>query len=151
MREKVAILMNTLHARLGGMLPLKLDDDLTQFTVRAISPQESLNYTVSRVLDLVGIGELLQQRMLSFAIAKKKSDSKIDMSQNNRYQFQPIVVHDFVTIEDEAVDDLDRYDQVQVLGGPVFVGGRLAVDDGPRARAAFEATAAGLQGGLDRG
>jgi hypothetical protein len=101
MREGVSILINKMHSRLGGMLPLKLDDDLSEFKVRAVSPQENLNYTVSRVLDLVGINELLHQREFSFSISQERADSRIDMSQNNRYQFQPIIVMDFMQEDEE--------------------------------------------------
>lgn len=96
MREKVALLINMMHARLGGMLPMKLDDAVSEFTVRAVGQGESLNYTVAHCLALIGITPLNAQRELSFRIARNREDSYIDMGQNIRLKFQPIVVRDFM-------------------------------------------------------
>lgn len=125
-REKVALLINMLHSRLGGMLPLKLDSDITGFTVRAISPNEGLNYTVSRCLDLVGVQPLNDQRELSFCIARNREDSHIDMSQNMRLKFQPITVQDFMK-KSIMVDTPDADFETRLLAGV-----RKFLEDHPR-------------------
>lgn len=95
-REKVSLLISMIHERLGGLLPMKLDDEVTKFTVRAVGANESLNYTVARCLELIGITPLTHQRDLSFCLARKREDSRIDMAYNVRLKFQPITVRDFM-------------------------------------------------------
>jgi len=88
-------ILNRFASRIGGNLPLKLDDDISKFTIRPLS-NESLNYTPSAVLALLNMNEMVSARELSFKFAKERKDSVIDTRLNERMKFQPIIVHGFV-------------------------------------------------------
>jgi len=88
-------LLNRYSARIGGNLPLKLDDDISQLTVRPLT-NESLNYTPSAVLALLNMNEMAHVRELSFKFAKERTDSIIDTRLNEKMKFQPIIVHGFI-------------------------------------------------------
>jgi len=93
-------LLNRFAARIGGNLPLKLDDDIEKFTIRPLT-NESLNYTPSTVLALLNMNEMATVRELSFKFAKERKDSVIDTRLNEAMKFQPIIVHGF--LEDGTV------------------------------------------------
>lgn len=120
-------MVNRLHSRLGGLLPLKLDDDLTTFTVRAIAPNENINYTVQKVLSVLGVQDILHQRELAFKIAEKRSDSGIDMSVSREYGFQPVFVKyvphetDMITGIEAFLKEFPRPTKTLILCTPVWL------------------------------
>lgn len=93
-KSKIFSLVNRLHDRLGGQVPLTLEKDLSKIVVRpARLDQESVNYTASRIRAMLG----LQPLMPAITIAKEivnKYDAEIlvDVRTNKELEFQPILV-----------------------------------------------------------
>lgn len=91
LKVKIPLFVMGIAVRMGGRLPLTLDQDLTKVTVRARNTGESLNYTVATALDATMLTTLAEQRSMAFALVDgDRTKTKIDGSIEFEHNFQPV-------------------------------------------------------------
>lgn len=91
LKVRIPLFVMGIAVRMGGRLPLVIDQALTKITVRQRHTGESLNYTVATALDATMLTSLAEQRTLAFALADgDRKKTKIDGSIELDHQFQPV-------------------------------------------------------------
>lgn len=86
---------NELHRHFGGLLPFTFNEDKTKVVVRErtrISDVdfEEVNYTVASVKRMLGMNRLEDQRLFAVRMAGEAKNVRINIKNNEAYQFQPI-------------------------------------------------------------
>jgi hypothetical protein len=91
LKVRIPLFVMGIAVRMGGRLPLTINQELTKITVRPRNTGESLNYTVATALDATMLTSLAEQRTLAFALANgDKTRTKIDGAVELDHQFQPV-------------------------------------------------------------
>lgn len=105
LKVRIPLFVMGIAVRMGGRLPLTINQELTKITVRPRNTGESLNYTVATALDATMLTSLAEQRTLAFALANgDRTRTKIDGAVELDHQFQP------VELDASISDDMLRND-----------------------------------------
>lgn len=83
-------IMFVVQKRIGGKLPLDFKDRYENIIVRAKSPGEYLNFTVSSVKQLLNFYQFEDACDIASAIVEDRSKVKFNLDLNKKHGFQPV-------------------------------------------------------------
>lgn len=92
MRIAIPTFILDLNKRMGGRLPLDIDEVLSTITVRERRQGETLNYTVAAAMDLLMLTGIREQRELAILMAGDRKDTAIDCNLDRQIGLQPVTI-----------------------------------------------------------
>jgi hypothetical protein len=100
MRVAIPKFILDLNRRMGGRLPLDIDETLSSLIVRERRQGEALNYTVAAAMDMLMMTNIREQRELAILITGKREDVEIDVALDREIGLQPVIINRAVTAEE---------------------------------------------------
>lgn len=94
-RHGMSNMLLGLSRRLGGIIPVIIDKDLTTFTVRERKPTDTLNYTRDTVFENLGLGDLVEARELAAVLDPNRANTCIDLTVTREFEFQPVMIKNY--------------------------------------------------------
>lgn len=107
-RAAMSTLLLSMSRRLGGVIPVVVDKDLSKFTVRTRRPTDTLNYVSATIFDNLQLTELQEPKELAAILDPNRAHTKIDLSITREYEFQTLSIAD-TTVDNTFLSKISEF------------------------------------------